>query len=124
MVRENVLRRVVAFCAGALVAAAFVKRRRRSDAAASDALLELRRAVAGLEKRLENQESSTTARFNELEMRIQAEAAKPPEPASIEGIEVLKTAISQTDILLERVLDSIAALQTLTENSIPPDSAR
>jgi hypothetical protein len=102
---------------------------------------ELRRALADLESRLAGQESASAHRFGQLEARIEEASAKLGEVPSTQqivgameqllaktmaslderlttqaqSIEVLKTTVSQTDSLLERVLESLDSLQTYTE---------
>ena len=107
----------------------------------SPAVLELRRALASLETRLAGQESLTAQRFGQIEARIEEQSAKLAEIPSTQqivtameqllaktmsslddrlttqaqSIEVLKTTVSQTDSLLERVLESLDSLQTYAE---------
>ncbi|HUB83588.1 MAG TPA: hypothetical protein VMB03_32540 [Bryobacteraceae bacterium] len=102
---------------------------------------ELRRSLAGLDARLSTQDSATAERFNKVEARLEEHAAKLAEVPSTtqivaameqllsktmmslderlttqaHSIEVLKTTVSQTDSLLERVLESLDSLQTYTE---------
>lgn len=102
---------------------------------------DLRRAISALEGRLTAQESSTASRFHQLETRIEEQSAKLAEVPSTQqivgameqllaktmaslddrlvtqahSIEVLKTTVSQTDSLLERVLESLDSLQTYAE---------
>jgi uncharacterized coiled-coil protein SlyX len=107
----------------------------------SFAVLELRRALADLETRLAGQESVSAQRFGQIEARIEEQSAKLSEVPSTQqivnameqllaktmaslddrlttqaqSIEVLKTTVSQTDSLLERVLESLDSLQTYAE---------
>jgi uncharacterized coiled-coil protein SlyX len=99
-------------------------------------------AIAALESRLAAQESANAARFGQLESRLEeqgARLAEVPTTQQIVGamehligktmnslderlttqahsIEVLKTTVSQTDSLLERVLESLDSLQPYTES--------
>jgi chromosome segregation ATPase len=107
----------------------------------SPAVLELRRALANLESRLAGQESLSAQRFGQIEARIEEQSARLAEVPSTQqivtameqllaktmsslddrlttqaqSIEVLKTTVSQTDSLLERVLESLDSLQTYAE---------
>jgi Arc/MetJ family transcription regulator len=103
---------------------------------------ELKRAIVNLEHRLAVQETAS-ARFMQLEARLDEHAARLAEVPSTSqivaameqllsktmgslddrlttqahSIEVLKTTVSQTDSLLERVLESLDSLQTYSEAS-------
>ncbi|MGA3099064.1 MAG: hypothetical protein ABSF25_21615 [Bryobacteraceae bacterium] len=136
---EPILRyapRLAMFVAGAAVAALIGSRRERGglDAAAK----ELKRSFAELEGRLVSQETVNAARFGQIEARLDEHAAKlaeAPSTAQIvaameqflsktmgslddrltsqaHSIDVLKTTVSQTDSLLERVLESLDSLQS------------
>ena len=113
----------------------------------SVAVLELRRALVDLENRVAVQESSSTQRFGQIEARIEEQSAKLAELPSTQqivsameqllaktmaslddrlttqaqSIEVLKTTVSQTDSLLERVLESLDSLQTYAEPVEPTE---
>jgi hypothetical protein len=102
---------------------------------------ELRKALSDLESRLSGQESASAQRFGQLEAKLEETTAKlsdVPSTQQIVGameqllsktmaslderlttqaqsIEVLKTTVSQTDSLLERVLESLDSLQTYAE---------
>jgi len=102
----------------------------------------LKRAIVNLEYRLSVQETAS-ARFMQLEARLDEHAARLAEVPSTSqivaameqllsktmgslddrlttqahSIEVLKTTVSQTDSLLERVLESLDSLQTYSEAS-------
>jgi uncharacterized coiled-coil protein SlyX len=108
------------------------------DSIAAD---ELKRSLAGLEARLQAREATDAARFAQLEVRVEEHAGKlrdVPSTGQIvaameqllsktmaslddrlttqaHSIEVLKTTVSQTDSLLERVLESLDSLQTFTD---------
>jgi hypothetical protein len=131
--------RVALFLAGAAAAASILPRRERGgmDSAATD---ELKRSLAGLEARLEAREAADAARFAQVEIRLEEHAAKETDVPSTSqivvameqilsramaslddrlttqahSIDVLKTTVSQTDNLLERVLESLDSLQTFT----------
>jgi len=104
---------------------------------------EIKRSVGALESRLAAHESAATARLGQIEQRLEehsARLAEVPSTAQIvaameqllsktmvslddrlttqaHSIEVLKTTVSQTDSLLERVLESLDSLQTYSESS-------
>jgi hypothetical protein len=108
---------------------------------------ELKRSVGNIESRLAAQETATAARFGQLEARLDEHAAKLTEVPSTSqivsameqllsktmaslderlttqahSVEVLKTTVSQTDSLLERVLESLDSLQTYSESDIAED---
>jgi uncharacterized coiled-coil protein SlyX len=112
----------------------------RRDRGGTDpaAVADLKRSLAGLESRMAAQEEAQTARLNQLESRVEDHEAKlavVPSTAQIvaamerllsgamaslderlatqaHSIEILKTTVSQTDGLLERVLESLDSLQT------------
>ncbi len=117
-----------------LAGAAAVALTRRSRQGNGDAAVnELARSVRALESRLDSQEAANSARFNVIEAQLEQHAAKlaqMPSTAQIVAamepllsrtlaplderirsqartIETLKTAASQTDGLLERVLESL-----------------
>lgn len=105
------------------------------------AFQELKTSLANLETRLSAQDSATADRFTKVESRLEehgAKLAQVPSTAQIvaameqllsktmtslderlttqaHSIEVLKTTVSQTDSLLERVLESLDSLQTYTD---------
>jgi hypothetical protein len=146
----NVLSEVAIFLAGAL-AVGLVTGRRKEKASApaapaapqgdSPSVVELRSALADLERRLAGQESISAQRFGQLEARLEETSAKlsdVPSTQQIVGameqllaktmsslderlttqaqsIEVLKTTVSQTDSLLERVLESLDSLQSYAD---------
>jgi uncharacterized coiled-coil protein SlyX len=138
----GLLSEMAIFVAGVL-AAGLMTSRRKNQAAAPDSssTAELRNAVSSLESRMAAQEAVNAARFGQLEARLDDQAAKLTEMPSTDqivgameqllsktmssldqrlttqahSIEVLKTTVSQTDSLLERVLESLDSLQTFTE---------
>ena len=142
MAREiNYLPRIVIFLAGIAAGALTAGRERRGTGMPAAALDELKSSLANLESRLGAQDSATAERFTKVEARLEEHSAKLAEVPSTtqivaameqllsktmtslderlttqaHSIEVLKTTVSQTDSLLERVLESLDSLQTYTE---------
>jgi hypothetical protein len=141
--------KVAAFLAGVAVCAWTLARKpgARTD---SVAIRELRKAAGDLEARLIAQESATANRFTRIESQLDEHAMKLAEvpstaqivaameqlllktmstldgrlTAQAHSIEVLKTTISQTDNVLERILESLDSLQTGTEPPPVGESAR
>jgi chromosome segregation ATPase len=137
----NYLPRIAIFLAGIAAGALTSARRERGAGMTAAALQELKSSLANLETRLTAQDSATAERFTKVEARLEEHAAKladVPSTAQIvaameqllsktmtslddrlttqaHSIEVLKTTVSQTDSLLERVLESLDSLQTYTE---------
>ena len=133
----NYVPRVAFFLAGVAAAAVTLPRRERAgmDSATVDAL---KGSLAGLEARLQSREEADEARFARVEVRLEEHAARLADVPSTSqivaameqllsktmaslddrltiqarSIEVLKTTVSQTDSLLERVLESLDSLQT------------
>ena len=107
-----------------------------------------KRSFVNLESRLAAQETATAARLAQIEARLDEHSAKLAEVPSTSqivsameqllsrtmaslddrlttqahSIEVLKTTVSQTDSLLERVLESLDSLQTHSEFSEAPEN--
>jgi chromosome segregation ATPase len=135
----NIVPRVAIFLAGVAAGALTLTRRDSSKNPAS--ALEWKQAIAGLDNRLAAQEAANAARFSQVEARLDEHASKLAEVPSTgqivaameqllsktmaslderltvqaHSIEVLKTTVSQTDSLLERVLESLDSLQAYTE---------
>jgi hypothetical protein len=134
--------RVAIFLAG--VAAGALTFARKEDGSADPAATqELKKALAGLESRLAAQETDQASRFALVETRLDEHAARLAEMPSTtqivaameqllsktmaslddrlttqaHSIEVLKTTVSQTDSLLERVLESLDSLQSFADPS-------
>lgn len=134
--------RVAIFLAG--VAAAALTRPRREPAGPGmdpAALDDLKKSLAGLESRIQSKEAADTDRFVQIEAKLEEHAtrlADVPSTSQIvaameqlltktmsslddrlstqaRSIEVLKTTVSQTDSLLERVLESLDTLQSYTD---------
>lgn len=127
--------------AGALTSARSDRKQQGGSGLDSAALQDLKSSLANLETRLTEQDSATAARFQQVETRLEEHSAKlgeVPSTAQIvaameqllsktmsslddrlttqaHSIEVLKTTVSQTDSLLERVLESLDSLQSYTD---------
>lgn len=132
--------RVAIFLAGVAAGALTLRRERAGTGAPSD---EVKRLVTALEARVAAQETSNENRFAEIESKLEEHSAKLseiPTTAQIVGameqllsktmsslderltaqahsIDLLKTTVSQTDSLLERVLESIDSLQSFSESA-------
>jgi len=132
--------RIAIFAAGVVVAVLTNSRRGRGgiDPAAEQ---ELKRSIADLESRLGAHESADATRFAQVETRLDEHAAKLADVPSTtqivaameqllsktmtslderlttqaHSIEALKATVTQTDGLLERVLESLDSLQTYTD---------
>jgi chromosome segregation ATPase len=136
----NNVPRFAIFLAGVAAAAVTLPRRdrRAADPAVAD---EWKRSLESLEARVQAREAADAARFAQVETRLDEHAAKLADVPSTSqivaameqlltktmsslddrlstqahSIEVLKTTVSQTDGLLERVLESLDSLQSFTE---------
>ena len=132
--------RAAIFLAG--VAVGTLSSRRAPSGGDAGAVRDLKNSVAELEARLTAQEAAQENRFTQIETRLDDQAAKlanipsttqivsameqllSKTMASLDerlttqahSIEVLKTTVSQTDSLLERVLESLDSLQSYAEN--------
>jgi chromosome segregation ATPase len=132
--------RAAFFLAGVAVAAIALPRRARPgmDPATVE---ELKKSLTDLESRIQAREQAEEARLAQVESRLEEHSAKLADipstnqivsameqllsrtMASLDerlttqahSIEVLKTTVSQTDTLLERVLESLDSLQTYSE---------
>lgn len=117
-----------------------IKRRERGTLDPA-ALEDLKKSVADLENRIQSRESADMARLEQIETRLDAHAASLADTPSTSqivaameqllnktmaslderltgqarSIDVLKTAVSQTDSLLERVLESLDTLQSYND---------
>jgi chromosome segregation ATPase len=141
MKREiSLVPRVAIFLAGVAAGALTLRRERGGPAAVPD---EFKQLVAALETRVAAQETASESRFAQIETRLEEHSAKLaeiPSTAQIVGameqllsktmaslderltaqahsIDLLKTTVSQTDSLLERVLESIDSLQSFGATS-------
>jgi uncharacterized coiled-coil protein SlyX len=131
--------RVVIFLAGAATAALTMPRRERSGA--DPAVAGLSQAVEDLKQRMDASEAASAARLDQIETRLEDHAARLTDVPSTtqivaameqllsrtmaslderlstqaKSIETLKTTVSQTDSLLERVLESLDSLQSYSD---------
>ena len=132
--------RLAIFLAGAGVAT--VALQRRKAAADPVGLDDLKNTLAAVDARLKAKEAADEARFVQIETNIQEHAARladVPSTSQIvsameqlltktmaslderlsnqaQSIDVLRHTVSQTDALLERVLESIDSLQSYSES--------
>jgi chromosome segregation ATPase len=132
--------RVAIFLAG-IAAGALTSSRKERAASDPAATADLKSALASLEARLTARESVHAERFTHIEARLEEHTAKLAEvPSTSEivaameqllaktmntlderlttqahSIDVLKTTVSQTDSLLERVLESLDTLQAYAD---------
>lgn len=141
----NSVPRLALFLAGLAAGALGCARRdrRMGDPQHLEDLKNLQDAIANLEARLGKQETVSANRLHQVESRLDEQAAKLAEVpttsqitaameqvlsrsmASLDerlttqahSIEVLKMTVSQTDNLLERVLESLDSLQSYSESS-------
>jgi len=132
--------RLAIFAAGVAVAMLTSSRRGRGgiDPAAEQ---DLKRSIADLGNRLDAQESANATRFAQVETRLDEHAAKLADIPSTSqivaameqllsktmtslderlttqahSIEALKTTVTQTDSLLERVLESLDSLESYAD---------
>ena len=138
----NYAPRVAIFLAG--VAAAALTRPRRDAGGVDPAALDnLKKSFAGLESRIQSREEADAGRFSQIESRLDEHTAKLADvpstsqivaameqlltktmsslddrlSAQARSIDVLKTTVSQTDSLLERVLESLDTLQSYSDPS-------
>jgi chromosome segregation ATPase len=143
----NYVPRAAIFLAG--VAAGVLSRPRQAPSSVdSGAVQDLKRAVTELETRLSAQQTAHASRLGQIETRLDEHAAKLaniPSTTQIvaameqllsrtmaslderlttqaHSIEVLKTTVSQTDSLLERVLESLDSLQSYSESGDTAES--
>jgi chromosome segregation ATPase len=132
--------RAAIFLAGVAAGALTLSRRENSDAGD---VRDLKQSLADLESRLVAQDVAHSSRFSQIETRLDEHAQKLADipsttqivaameqllsktMASLDerlstqahSIEVLKTTVSQTDSLLERVLESLDSLQNYSEHT-------
>jgi chromosome segregation ATPase len=132
--------RLAIFAAGVLAAVLTSSRRERGGISPA-AEQNLKRSITDLESRLEAHESADATRFAQVEARLDEHAVKLADIPSTSqivaameqllsktmtslderlttqahSIEALKTTVTQTDNLLERVLESLDSLQTYTD---------
>ena len=136
----NYVPRVAIFLAGVAAAAITLPKsgQRGMDKPQTD---DLKRSLADLETRMEARQAADSARFSQVEARLEEHAAKLKDVPSTtqivaameqllvktmsslddrlstqaHSIEVLKATVSQTDSLLERVLESLDSLQSYSD---------
>lgn len=141
----SIVPRVAIFLAGVAAGALTLSRRQKGDESRGEPVdtQDLRDAISRLESSLVSQESANSKRFAQMEARLDEHAGKladVPSTAQIvaameqlltktmaslddrlstqaHSIEVLKTTVSQTDSLLERVLESLDSLQTYSDTT-------
>jgi chromosome segregation ATPase len=137
----------LAFFLAGIAAGALAGPRRERNAADASEVADLKRALAALESRLAAQAQQQSARIEQLETRVDdhdAKLAAVPSTAQIvaamerllsgamaslderlatqaHSIEILKTTVSQTDGLLERVLESLDTLQSFPGSQAQPE---
>jgi chromosome segregation ATPase len=128
---------VAIFLAG-IAAGALTRPRRERGGLGPAVVQDLKRSIADLEGRLEAQASADATRFGQIEARVDEHASKLAEVPSTtqfvaameqilaktmtslderlttqaHSIEALRTTVTETDSLLERVLESLDSLQT------------
>jgi uncharacterized coiled-coil protein SlyX len=139
----GILPGVAAFLAGVAAGVLTGGGRREGGGADPAATQELKRALASLETKIAAQESASTGRFAQIELRLEEHATKLADVPSTSqivaameqlltktmsslddrltsqarSIDTLRTTVAQTDSLLERVLESLDSLQTFTDPS-------
>jgi chromosome segregation ATPase len=132
--------RLAIFAAG-IMAGVLTRPRRERGGISPAAEQDLKRAMADLEIRLEAHESADGTRFAQVETRLDEHAVKLADVPSTtqivaameqllsktmtslderlttqaHSIETLKTTVTETDRLLERVLESLDSLQTYAD---------
>lgn len=135
----NMVPRVAIFLAGVAAGALTLRRERSGGGPPSD---EVKQLVAALESRIAAREAAEETRFAQIEAKLEEHTTRLseiPSTAQIVGameqllsktmaslderlsaqahsIDLLKTTVSQTDSLLERVLESIDSLQSFNES--------
>ncbi len=138
--------RVAIFLAG-IAAGVIVGPRRERGGADPAEVAGLKRSLADMENRLATQQEAHAARLTQLETRVdehEAKLAVVPSTAQLvsamerllssamtslderlatqaNSIEILKTTVSQTDGLLERVLESLDSLQAYPSAPSPSE---
>jgi chromosome segregation ATPase len=138
----RLLPKAAIFLAGVAAGAITLQRRPKGTEEAADTR-ELKEALAKLESRVAAQEAASSSRVTQIEARLDEHAhklAEIPSTAQIveameqllrktmsslderlttqaQSIDVLKATVSQTDNLLERVLESLDSLQSHSETA-------
>lgn len=141
----DIIPRVAFFLAGVAAGAITNSRRQGGAGADRGVARDLKQSLSDLEARLETriaaQETDAVNRFTQIEARLDEQGARLADVPSTSqivaameqllsktmtslddrlttqahSIEILKTTVSQTDSLLERVLESLDSLQTYTD---------
>jgi hypothetical protein len=137
----QIVPRVAIFLAGVAAGALTSSRRERAEGSSDPAVAELKESIAKLESQLQSNQVSVAERFQQVDARLDEQAAKlaeVPSTSQIIGameqilarsmaslderlasqahsIEVLRTTVSQTDGLLERVLESLDSFQAYSD---------
>jgi chromosome segregation ATPase len=146
----TIVPRIAIFLAGVAAGALTLSRRERTEGVLNPAVTnDLKDSISRVEERIKSQETANADRFEKIETRLEDHAGKlaeVPSTAQIvaameqllsktmaslddrlttqaHSIEVLKTTVSQTDGLLERVLESLDSLQTYTDPAALGDDA-
>lgn len=140
--------RVAIFLAGIAAGALTGGSRRGRGGVDAGEVGALKKSVADLESKLAAHETATSVRLEEVEQHVREHTAKLADVPSTtqiiaameqllsktmsslderlttqaRSIEVLKTTVSQTDSLLERVLESLDSLQTGSDSGDAEDS--
>jgi uncharacterized coiled-coil protein SlyX len=143
----GILPGVAAFLAG-VAAAVLVEGSRHKRGSGQAASSELKSELAELEARMVVQETANTARFAQIESRLEDHSvrlADTPSTSQIvsameeilartmssldkrltsqaSSIETLKTTVTQTDSLLERVLESLDSMQSLGADELAEEA--
>jgi uncharacterized coiled-coil protein SlyX len=136
----GILPGVAAFLAG-VAAGVLTNTRRERSSAHPAAIQELKSALANLEVRIAKQETASTSRLAQIEVRLDEHAAKLSDVPSTSqivsameqllsktmsslderltsqarSIDTLRTTVAQTDSLLERVLESLDSMQSFAD---------
>jgi len=136
----NSIPRVAIFLAG-VAAGVLTRSRREREGSSRREIQDLKQTLANLESRVAAQTTATAERFEQVQAHLTEHAAKLADVPSTSqivtameqllsktmaslderlsdqahSIEVLKNTVSQTDGLLERVLESLDSLQSYSE---------
>ncbi len=137
----GILPGVVGFLAGVAAGVLTIGSRERSGAAFPSGTSDLKTALDGLEARISAQETHNAARFGQIEAKLEDHSVRLSDIPSTSqivsameqilaktmsslderlnsqarSIDTLKTTVTQTDSLLERVLESLDSLQSLND---------
>jgi hypothetical protein len=140
----NAVPRVAIFLAG-VAAGVLTSGLKDTEGSSATGLQDLKKSLAELETRLASQQTATAGRLTQIETRIDEHTTRLADvpstsqivaameqllsktmanlderlTAQAHSIDVLKTTVSQTDGLLERVLESLDSLQASEAAEIP-----